>query len=134
MAEENITNPDDVLEYTNCIRKKIVRKFLGDQDKIPEDLREVQTLAGVLSDMDRTALTVKRIASDKENTDKLANSSAAIMAGFLKQINTNNANEVFENVVPPKLPDSIQKPHLVPGETDIGTNCISIESIIGDSN
>ena len=133
MTEEIRTNPDDSLEYTNRIRKKIVKKFLGDHDKVPEDLREVQTLATVLSDMDRTALTLKRIASDKENTDKLANSSAAIMAGFLKQINTNNASDVFENVVPPRLPDNIEKPQLVPGETDIGTNCISIESIVGDS-
>ena len=113
---------DQVLVYTQSLRKKVINKLMSD-GKVPGDIRELDLLKGVLSDMDRTALTSKRIKSDDDN-NKANGGGAALIAKLLQSFKTSdivNTDEVSGNFKSPTVDDSVSLPSLTPGELHQGT-------------
>lgn len=126
--QDGSLNEDQIMLYTHGIRKKIVGSIM-ENDKVPEDPKEIQVLAGVLNDMDRAAISVKKIRSDEKVADITNAGGAALVAKLLMQINPNNTRQVvFDNDTPvPVLTNDVPAPQLNPGETDIGTSSMNFE-------
>lgn len=118
---------DQIMIYTHGIRKKIV-SGMTEGGKIPSDTREIQALAGVLNDMDRAAISIKKIKSDEKVADTANANGAALVARLLKELSpTAIRNSNFVDIVPPTLGNDIVKPELKPGETDIGTSNLTFD-------
>lgn len=118
---------DQILTYTHGIRKQIVAGIM-EEGKVPKDTREIQALAGVLNDMDRAAIAIKKIKSDEKVADSANVSGAALVAKLLKELNPSAIkNADVMDVTPPTLGNEIEKPEIKPGETDIGTSSLTFE-------
>ena len=122
-------NEDQILSYTHGIRKKVVNSIMED-GKVPKDTKEIAVLAGVLSDMDRAALTNKRIKSEDKNA-KLNANSAGLIAKLLSSINVKNTqtnpDEIIDGFVTPSVSDSVELPKVSPTELDQGTSSTTYE-------
>lgn len=83
-----ITQDDKDLDYVRGIRKELIENLItgeGGARMLPRDAKDVNTLAGVLSDMDRAALSNKRLAQEKE-AQKNTNDNALLIAQMLSKI------------------------------------------------
>jgi hypothetical protein len=128
---EHITNgsldEDRIMIYTHNIRKRIV-SGMTENGSVPKDTREIQALAGVLNDMDRAAISVKKIKSDEKVADVAASGGAALVAKLLTQLNPAAfRSDKFVDIVPPELGSEISRPELKPGETDLGTSSLTFD-------
>ena len=113
---------DQIMIYTHSIRKKIVSGMTGN-GTVPKDTKEIQALAGVLNDMDRAAISVKKIKSDEKVADATVGGGAALVAKLLTQLNPSAfRSDKFIDIIPPELGGEIPRPELKPGETDLGTS------------
>lgn len=122
-------NEDQILSYTHGIRKKVVNSIMED-GKVPKDTKEIAVLAGVLSDMDRAALTSKRIKTDDKNSQAHAG-AAGLIAKLLSSINVKNAQtdplSIDNGYVPPEIPDNVQLPSVASSELGQGTSTTTYE-------
>ena len=57
---------DEVLDYTQVMRRKFVNEATVGGSKMPTDPKEAKVLLTALSDLDRAALGKKRIKSDED--------------------------------------------------------------------
>lgn len=120
---------DQIMVYTHGIRKNIVTKMM-ENGNVPGDTKDIQTLAGVLNDMDRTAISVKRIKSDEQGTNAMVFGGAALVAKLLMGLNTKNVavdNTNIPNYKPPVLGNDLPQQPIIPGEMDVGTSTINYE-------
>lgn len=118
---------DEVLRFTQQARKGLVDDIIA--GGMPKDPKDRSTLLQALSDMDRTALTKKRIVGDAKNAeaDRVA---AKAIAHIFERMGTRSpfeGNEVPGRVIdmPETLLDDVRA---VPGETDIGIANLTYDS------
>lgn len=119
---------DQVLVYTQKIRRSGVKSLLAQGD-LPAADKDRTLLFSVLNDMDRSALTNKRIKTDSESSKNMAG-SAAVIANLLQNIKVNDA--VYTGVVPagfraPKIGDDVELPPVSKTELNQGTSTVTFE-------
>lgn len=125
---------DEVLQFTQHKRKELVDTLC--EKGVPTDPKEQQVLLAALGDMDRTALTKKRLNSDNNNAAADREAQLAIAAIYQRVGNRSpfevDANAPIEGVaieVPEKL---VEKLELVPGETEIGVKEMTYSQFMGE--
>lgn len=120
---------DSVLNYTQNLRKRMADRLL--KAGVPPDDREGQeVLLKVLSDMDRAALSKKKIKVEEKQAMN-AEQAQQIVAEALRMnsVNLNRNNLIpIEGRVIPTLGDDIPPPTLVDGELAINPAPIDYES------
>lgn len=118
MTTENVSTPeDDDLAFTREMRRKLVQA-LAPNGKCSDDARQAGVLAGVLSDMDRQAMGIKRLKAD-EQSNRNNGDTAAVIAEFLSKLSgANMANNTETTGKAPTLPADLPKPVINPGAMD----------------
>lgn len=130
MAKVADTNqPDDYvpmtdeqqLLYTQKIRRGYIDEAVRGNVLQTGERGDKALVLQALNDMDRQALTNKRIKADETNGAATAQ-AANIVASMLERMGSSAMREPVPvvGVVSPSLPDSIPAPVLVPGETEVG--------------
>lgn len=108
------------LDYTRSIRKKLVGTMTDNETSMPKDPKEISILAGILSDMDRASISIKRLKQEEQN-NKTNSQSAAIIAEMLTKLTGNtmvaNTDEGVRSA-PPTLPAGLEPPMINEGLTD----------------
>lgn len=118
---------DQIMVYTHGIRRQLVNGIMKD-GQVPNDTREIQALAGVLNDMDRSAISVKKIKSDEKVADASNAGGASLVAKLLLQLNPSSIKaDAVGNITPPVLGSDIPPLNVKPGETDIGTSSLTFD-------
>lgn len=119
---------DDVLGYTQGIRKKFVEATLA--KGFPEDSKDQKVLLTALKDMDSVAINNKRIGASEKQTasDLLVVTALAELSSRLGQ--TNPFEGTTEKALP--VPDVSRLPvaDTVPGETDIGLSTTNYDEFV----
>ncbi len=134
MSESTNTglSDDDVLFYTQKMRKKLVDHITDDGAKMPSDNSTASLMLQALSDMDRTAIGKKKLVIEQgqSEADRLASQIIAQLARDTKTANTFILEGEFEtvNVDVSQLP-SIS---MVPGVTNIGVEENDYDSFYAD--
>lgn len=119
-------NEDQILTFTHGIRKKIVSSMM-ENGNVPKDTKEISTLAGVLSDMDRAALTNKRIKADEKANSNIVG-AAGMVANFLKSLKVSEVqHQPNESTEIPQIPNSFELPAVSPNELGQGTSTTTYE-------
>jgi hypothetical protein len=119
-------NEDQILSYTHGIRKKIVSSMM-ERGEVPKDIKEISTLAGVLSDMDRAALTNKRIKADEKANSNIAG-AAGVVAHLLKSLKVSEVQHApSDDVAIPEIPNGFELPSVSPDELIQGTSTTTYE-------
>lgn len=140
IAEAELSD-DDILKFSQRIRKKVVNHLTGNGEKMPDDPKEQMVLLATLSDMDRQALTKKRIAGDNANAESDRQASVAI-ASMYAQLGTRSPFEVKDakpidgesrEAKVPSVPDKLADVTLVPGELDVGIASLEYRDIVEKS-
>lgn len=110
---------DQALNYTQQIRRGFIDAAIQEKVLHKGEVKEKALVMSVLSDMDRTALTNKRIKVE-EKSGAINGSAALVVASMLARMGSNTLREEVPVAAkaPPSLPDTIPAPELVPGETD----------------
>ena len=117
--EVQLSQEDQELEYTRGLRRRMVDK-LTENNHFPVEPKEVAALAGLLSDIDRQAISKKRIKAEEES-NKQNGEAAAIIAQMLLQLNGKNmqSQETLERVNTPTLPAGLPPPVITDGLLDM---------------
>jgi ATP-dependent DNA ligase len=117
MTTDNIDQTDLDLDYVRGKRKQVIDTLT--EGGLPKNTREMELLLMALSDMDRTALSKKKIKVDKEIGNNQNQAMELIATMFtstkIKEISLGNYDGTIEL---PFLNDSVPKPDLIDGETD----------------
>lgn len=138
VSEERKDQDDEDLLYTRDIRKRLVSELttseLG-QFKLPDDVAEQSTLLKALADMDKAALSKKRLKVEDKQAEA-AGRTASIIADMYKGIA--RQGEGFRLPVPNptiKAPSLAHAPALdqVEGETAITPPQGSFESFMANA-
>lgn len=112
---------DDVLKFTMRQRKRLVAELTANGMPVTNDERTL--LLATLNDMDRTALSKKKINAQTAGSEADRTAAMAI-AKLYGQMGRNNpyATDTMQRALPE--PDQRQLPQItvVPGETEIGIN------------
>jgi hypothetical protein len=124
--QNGVINEEQILAYVHTARKKIVNKLMPDGQS-PADVKEIQTLAGVLSDMERPAIAKLKMKSDEKAAGAAGAGGAALVASLLKQFDVNKSTSFIPGITPPVLGDELPVPTTVPGETTQGTSNLTYE-------
>lgn len=117
MATDNTDQTDLDLDYVRGKRKQVIDTLT--ENGLPKNTREMELLLMALSDMDRTALSKKKIKVDKEIGNNHNQAMELIATLFtspkIKEISTGSYSDT---IALPYLDNSIPKPVLVHGEMD----------------
>lgn len=139
MAEDNVQMTDDeILAFTQGVRKQIIQKVVA--NGIPDDPKSQMVLLAAAGDMDRQALTKKRLNNDNNNAAADREAQLAI-ASIYQQVGNRSpfeatAGNVLEGTVrvvevPEKLVPHLE---LVPGEMDIGLKDLTYSQFMEDKS
>lgn len=119
-------NDDEVLSFTQDMRVRLINQLTDNGTKMPTDPKEQQQLALLLTDMDRQAVTKKRLRQDAQANDTAVRATATI-AAVLDRLGARNpfkldSSEIIDGQcrvidMPDKLVENVK---VVPGELDIG--------------
>lgn len=130
MSEIVIKTEDEVLDYTQVQREKVINKLTA--NGVPGDTKELLVMLSALDGMDRSALAKKKLKSDAGMADKFGIASAAItqlltgMRGEIAaQVPVTDRSEV-------KLPDNLPTPEIVPGELDSSSPNLTYSDIMSN--
>lgn len=116
MSEIEVKTEDEVLDYTQIQREKIVNKLTA--NGVPGDTKELMVLLSTLDGMDRSALAKKKLKNDAGLADKFGLASAAITELLTNMRNEVRATSPASGEVEVSLPDDLPPPNIVPGELD----------------
>ena len=121
MANDLQQNEED-LDYTRQVRKELVKEMTkGGMDKLENSSKSI--LLQALSDIDKAALSRKKIASDEGISNK-AIAAQGIIAQLFRDPRSKKVGQIQDgevitiNAEPPKLPDNVVPFTVVPGELD----------------
>ena len=124
-----VPEEDRTLQYTQDIRKKLVKKLTTAQtgeEQMPSEKADQIVLLQTLTDIDRQILTSKRIKSDDKTADAAAK-AATIMAKILTSVSPKKFMNRVESIIPPSLPNEIYEGQFVTGEMKTGTQFCDFE-------
>lgn len=132
MSENKTKTEDEILDYTQQQREKIVSKLTS--NGVPGDVKELGIILSALDGMDKVALSKKKLQSDAGLADKFGMASLAItemltkMRGDIKETTPDlNRGQV-------KLPDDLAEPEIVPGELDTLNPNLTYADIMSTGN
>ena len=137
-GEDSGLNEDEVLQYTQGLRKRFVDQITEDGGKLPTDPKEQYVFLTALGDMDRTALSNKKIGAKERNNaaDRVAAVAIAKVLGrfdggspFIRDIIDGQP----AHRTAPSL-DGLSLPPIttVLGETEIGIASRDFDTFMGD--
>lgn len=114
---------EGTLNFTQSMRVKMVNSITADGKSIPSDPKDRMTLLKALGDMDHQALSKQKLAQDKD-MGTAAQKVTQEIAQFVMSLGNGLAQRPMISETPiekprPQLPDSVPRPKLVDGETDI---------------
>lgn len=127
MIDANAAMTDDeVLQFTQGLRQNLISTLCA-EGKMPDDPKTQQLLLATLGDMDRTALTKKRLNNDTDSAEADRLAQLAI-ASIYHQVGNRSPFENGNAVIPPEAHPTASLPaalvedmQIVPGEMDIGS-------------
>lgn len=114
-----VSPEDEVLAYTQGMRRRIVNKLTNDGKTIPgTESKDILILNQTLDSMDKAALGKMRIKVE-EKANQTQEQAAGMIAQLLQKVTSQKPFEVIEGVAReiPQLPESVPAPRLVEGET-----------------
>lgn len=123
------------LLYTQKIRRGYIDDAIKNNVLQTGERGDKALVLQTLNDMDRQALTNKRIKADETNGAATAQ-AANIVASMLERMGNNAMRETapITNTTSPSLPDSIPAPVLVPGETEVGAAPLTYKTFMTAQN
>ena len=123
---------DEVLRYTRGVRLDLVDELT--KKGVPTDTKDQQTLLQTLSDMDRGALSNKKIGASESiaEADRIV---AVAIAQLNNQFGSQNpfvrrSGSLIEGEVPRLDAGRMPEIELVEGETEIGLSAMTYNSFI----
>lgn len=127
---------DEVLAYTQNLRRRLVTKLVGvHPEDMPDDPKVVGAINQTLDSMDRQALVLRRMAQDKKRNDD--DRSAAVMIAQINQMTGKGENpfRVGTNPVEPSTNpehayEQIATRQILPGEDLVGIEDDSYDKFI----
>lgn len=78
MTEVVLTQEESDLEFTNKIRKNMIRNLVGDEGVATKDVKDLNVVIKALDGIDKSALTKLRIKSDEGISNKNLEASTNI--------------------------------------------------------
>ena len=128
MSEEvKPMNEEDILEYTQRIRKDIVTDMT--KGGIPSDRADKALVLNALADMDRTALGSMRIKAETDANNTVAQAQSVILE-LLKRTGGNRGMVIEVAREVPVLGNEIPVPEVVPGEIEQNPEATDYNSFI----
>lgn len=141
--EDQSITPDDYvpmtdeqqLLYTQKIRRGYIDQAIQGKVLQTGERGDKALLLQTLNDMDRAALTNKRIKADEKNGAVTAQ-AASVVASMLERMSSGSLRQNTPTGVgpAPSLPDTVPAPTLVPGETEVGAAGMTYKSFITTQN
>jgi len=129
MSHELFSEQDTLdINYTNSVRKDLVKKLIKDTIVVPEDKSDKIMLLGLLDGIDRNILSRAKIKVDKKAADN--SGAVADMVSQALSLIPNNILNKNPDIQAPVLTDDIPLPVLVEGETTVGNYPISIDEFM----
>ena len=116
-SEMPISKEDQVLDYTQEMRRKIVDKFT--ENGVSKDIKEASIILATLDGMDRAALGVKKIKVEDKTATNNAQTTAMI-AAMLNKVGARSMDNFDENRKIPELGDEVPSQEFLEGETTLG--------------
>ena len=84
--EKLVPQEEQDIDYVRTLRKTIINSLVDEKNKPKStDTKDIAVLGSLLSDMDRTALSIKRLKLEEVNS-KNGSESAALIASILTQL------------------------------------------------
>lgn len=124
LNDPNVIMDDDaVIHLTQQTRKQMLGQLL--HGGMPEDTDQQQHVMALLNDMDRTATANKRIQSQDDVGDKVAQAGTLIAAVYKQLGNQDPFQGNGAQIPQAQFPDV----STVPGEMEIGVSQISYDEI-----
>ena len=122
---------DNDLSFVREKRKQIINHYLDQGIDKLNDIKEVALVATLLNDMDRTALSKKRLKTD----DKKNNNSAAAIDLISKIFTEKNVKDIVPEdavakLVAPELEVTLDNVEIVEGEMDTNASMEDYESFM----
>ena len=122
---------DNDLSFVREKRKQIINHYLDQGIEKLTDIKEVALVATLLNDMDRTALSKKRLKTD----DKKNNNSAAAIDLISKIFTEKNVKDIVPEdavakLVAPELEMTLDNVEVVEGEMDTNASMEDYESFM----
>ncbi len=126
---------DQQLVYTQRIRRSFVDNAVKNNVLLNGDRADKALLLQTLNDMDRSALSNKKIKSDTAN-GALNGQAAMIVASMLERMSSSAMREKAVPAItkPQELPSDFPAPDLVPGEVDIAAPTMNYKSFMAEQN
>ncbi len=140
MTEQALTGmtDDEVIAYTQKIRTSLIATLTPD-GKLPSDPKEQQVLLAALSDMDRAAISNKRLKSDDRNADtaKFATQLIGKMFDalgnsnpFIKEVSPEHMQAQALPEHPPVLLENVKE---APGELEVGVQTLDYNTFMNEN-
>lgn len=119
------------LEYVNHVRESLVKEIVTDKIKIPEERGNKELLVSLLDGMERTVFNKAKIKTDKKAADN-ASEASALIANVLKSMPSLSSLQSNHQVGAkiPELPNTLEKPALIEGETAVGSQSQNIDEFM----
>lgn len=133
VAEVPVMSDDDVLVYTQGLRKTLITEMT--KDGMPGEKGDRMVLLAALGDMDRSALGNKKIGA-KERAGQADRQAALLIAAMTGQLGNKSPFEIVpeagqaEGQIPELDVSGLQELTLAPGETEIGLSTIGFEDFM----
>lgn len=122
MSDTTMDQTDIDLDYVRTARKQIIETLTKDKltgaFKLPEDTKELAIVAGMLGDIDRVAISKKRIKVDKEINGTAA-TAVELIAKLFTEGNVKHIVRGGDRIGTPELPTNLEMPEILPGELDL---------------
>lgn len=127
IEESTVFNHEEsrILNKTNKIREQIVDQMSA--DGLPTKAHEIAVLNQTLNDMDKQVMDKVKIRS-KQEEDNNKNKTITMVAEILGRIDANKGKVMSNREI--DLPDNYLPKDIVPGETEINPDKLSLSEFI----
>lgn len=121
------TDPSDVLKFTQGLRYRIVDDLLGEDRRIPADIKD---LTGVLRDMDKAALTTRELdIAESDSTD------GRLVIDTFRQLKAMMGQDADNRPVKPRTRspldvNALPQVSFIEGEDAQGENILNISNFV----
>lgn len=136
MSIDKSIDPVNIIQTTQKLRLQIIDALTSDGLTMPTDGKDVNTLAGLLRDLDANALTTRKLDVEEKGVDA-ATKAAANVAAVLREMGGNPFKGVRDSGA---IVSSIPKPdmellpvvEMVPGHGKQGEDKLAYDEFVVD--
>lgn len=123
-----VISDDAVLDFTQVMRRKFINYATKNGTSMPDDPKESKVLLTALSDLDRSALTKKRLTSENEASKQTAQQIQELADAVKASIIGNGGIAPPVARPAPIIDESGMEPlEIVDGETSVGQSTMTYE-------